>query len=264
VLAFLALCVALGGTGYAAVKINGADLVNSSVTGKKLKRSTIGAREVNESKLGTVPSAANATRANSAATAESAATAASATTAGSATNAGHATSADRATSAGFASRAGEATKAETATDATNATNATRAANATQADNAALLDGSGPQEFLSADTIASGIGAMAGMNQIFAVPDMGFAVTALPTDGDPNFEVAVRNTRAPGGANIALGLSTSNVSNTVPPGGSWEIDSVNNVFPPFLVADTAGTQPGVLVICGAHGTTAKVYCYGVRA
>jgi hypothetical protein len=128
----------------------------------------------------------------------------------------------------------------------------------------LLGGFGPQDFVSADTIVSGIAALAGLNQIFAVPDMGFAVTALPTDGDPNFEVAVRNTRAAGGANIALGLSTSNVSLTVSPGNLQEIDSVNNVFPPFLVADTAGAQPGVLVICGAHGTTSKVYCYGVRA
>jgi len=93
--------------------------------------------------------------------------------------------------------------------------------------------------------------------------MGFAVNAMPTDGDPDFEVEVRNTRAPGGANIAVGLSTSNVSITVLPGAFEEIQSTNNVFPPFLVADTAGAQPGVLVICGAHGATVKVYCYGVR-
>jgi hypothetical protein len=251
VIAYLALFAALGGTGYAAVKINGSDLVNSSVTGKKLKRNTIGAREVNESKLGTVRSAATATRA------ESAATAGSATAASSATNAGHATSADHSTSAGFASRAGEATKAEVATNATNATNATQAANA------ALLGGFGPQDFVPADAVFSGIAPLATSNPIFAVPDLGFAVTALPTDMDANFEVAVRNTRAAGGANIAVGLSTSNVSLTVAPGNFQEIDSVNNVFPPFLVADTAGAQPGAIVICAAHGTTAKVYCYGAR-
>lgn len=73
---------------------------------------------------------------------------------------------------------------------------------------------------------------------------------------------MRNTRAAGGANIAVGLSTSNVSSTVSPGNFQEIESANNVFPPFLVADTAGAQPGVLISCGAHGTTTKVYCYGV--
>ena len=247
VVSLIALSVALGGTGYAAVKINGSNLVNNSVAGKKLKRSTISAREVNESKLGTVPSAANATSASSAATAESAATAGTAS---------RATSADHATAAGFASRAGEATKAETATAASTA------ANATQAGNAALLGGFAPDDFLSADTIVSGVAPLATSNQVLAAPEMGFAVTALPTDGDPSFEVGVRNTRASGGADIAVGLSTSNVSMTVAPGNSQEIDSVDNVFPPFLVADTAGAQPGVLVICGAHGTTAKVYCYGV--
>jgi len=246
--------VALGGTGYAAVKVNGSDLVNSSVTGKKLKRDTLGGREVNESKLGSVPSALSATRANSAATANSA------TTAGSATSAGHATSADHATSAGFASRAEQATSAETATHATSATQAT---NATQAGNAALLDGLASHDFLAANTIASGITALAVSHQIFAVPDMGFAVNAMPTDGDPLFEVEVRNTRAAGGAPIAVGLSTSSTSFTVAPGDFQEIESTNNVFPPFLVADTAGAQSGVLVICAAHGATNKVYCYGVR-
>jgi hypothetical protein len=82
-------------------------------------------------------------------------------------------------------------------------------------------------------------------------------------GDPAFEVEVRNTRATGGANIAVGLSTSATCFTVAPGSFQEIQSTNNVFPPFLVADTAGAQLGVLVICGAHGATTKVYCYGVR-
>jgi hypothetical protein len=232
VVAYLALFLALGGTGYAAVKINGSDLVNNSVAGKKLKRGTIGAREVNESRLGRVRSAANATRAATAATAGSAGTASSAT------NAGHATTAGHSTSAGFASRAGEAS------------------------NASLLGGLGPQNFLSADTVVSGVASLGTSSQILAEPSMGFAVNALPTDGDGAFEVEVRNTRAAGGADIAVGLSTDATSFTVAPGDVQEIESADNVFPPFLVADTAGTQPGVLVICGAHGETAKVYCYGV--
>lgn len=79
VISVLALFVALGGTGYAASQINGKSLKNNSVTGKKLKNKTItGAKvkpngltgkQINESSLGTVPSAANA---NHAATATSA------------------------------------------------------------------------------------------------------------------------------------------------------------------------------------------------
>jgi hypothetical protein len=65
-IALLALFVALGGTGYAAVAINGKQLKNGTVTGKKLKRDTLTGREVKESKLGAVPSAARATSATSA------------------------------------------------------------------------------------------------------------------------------------------------------------------------------------------------------
>ena len=40
--ALVALFIALGGTGYAAVKINGKDIKNGTVTGKKLKNRTLG------------------------------------------------------------------------------------------------------------------------------------------------------------------------------------------------------------------------------
>jgi hypothetical protein len=55
VVALLALFVALGGTGYAAVKLK-----NNSVPGKKLKRNTVTGKQVKESTLGTVPRAQNA------------------------------------------------------------------------------------------------------------------------------------------------------------------------------------------------------------
>jgi hypothetical protein len=58
--ALLALFVALGGTGYAASKVNGRTIVNGSITGKKLKRNTLGGREIRESRLGKVPSASDA------------------------------------------------------------------------------------------------------------------------------------------------------------------------------------------------------------
>jgi hypothetical protein len=100
VTATLALILAIGGTSYAAVTINGKNLKNRSVAGKKLKKNTVTGTEVRESKLGKVPrakladsatsaaSAANATRADSAAAAD---TAAGATIAANATKLGGAT-----------------------------------------------------------------------------------------------------------------------------------------------------------------------------
>lgn len=71
VLALIALFAALGGTGYAAsTVINGKTIKNKSIAGKKLKNKTVTAakvkgntltgKQINEAKLGTVPSAANA------------------------------------------------------------------------------------------------------------------------------------------------------------------------------------------------------------
>jgi hypothetical protein len=103
--ALIALFVALGGTGYAVTKINGNSLTNRSVAAKKLKRDQVGGAEVNESKLGQVPSAkladsaAKANRATSADSADVAASANTAVNAQTAANAGHATTADTATNA---------------------------------------------------------------------------------------------------------------------------------------------------------------------
>ena len=88
VMATIAVFIALGGTGYAAAKINGKNIKNKSIAGKKLKnrtitrgkvkRNTLTGAEIAESRLGKVPSAAdadnasqadNATHANSADTA---------------------------------------------------------------------------------------------------------------------------------------------------------------------------------------------------
>ena len=80
-IALLALFVALGGTGYAAVAINGKQIKNGTVSGKKLARNTLTGREVKESKLGIVPNAARAASAASAGTAMTAKTADSATNA---------------------------------------------------------------------------------------------------------------------------------------------------------------------------------------
>jgi hypothetical protein len=50
--ALIALFVALGGSGYAAVKISGANLTNRSVAGKKLKKSAVTGNEVKNRSLG--------------------------------------------------------------------------------------------------------------------------------------------------------------------------------------------------------------------
>lgn len=49
VVAVVALFVALGGTGYAAVKLNGHDLVDGSVTGRKLANRTLSASKLSSS-----------------------------------------------------------------------------------------------------------------------------------------------------------------------------------------------------------------------
>jgi hypothetical protein len=87
VVALIALFVALGGSSYAALTINGKNIKNRSIAGKKLKnrtitqkkvkRNTLGGAVINESRLGQVPSAAEADNATNAANAANAAVAAS-------------------------------------------------------------------------------------------------------------------------------------------------------------------------------------------
>jgi hypothetical protein len=73
VAATLALVLAIGGTSYAAVQLNGKNIKNRTVVGKKLKKNTVTGTEIRESKLGQVPNAAHATNADNAATADTAA-----------------------------------------------------------------------------------------------------------------------------------------------------------------------------------------------
>jgi hypothetical protein len=92
VVSLIALFVALGGSGYAAVKLNGKSLKNGSVAGKKLKNrsiagkklknNTVTGRHIKESTLGKVPLAAQADNATSATNATNATTAGSATSFG--------------------------------------------------------------------------------------------------------------------------------------------------------------------------------------
>jgi hypothetical protein len=125
-MASIAVFVALGGVGYAATTINGNKIIKGTVGGAKLKKGTVTSTQVkvnsltgeaiDESSLGTVPSAQTAQTAASATTATtagSANTAGSASTAQSANTANHALSADTATEATTADTALTAADAET-------------------------------------------------------------------------------------------------------------------------------------------------------
>lgn len=105
ILSILALFVAIGGTSYAAVKINGKNIKAGTVAGKALKKNTLTGAQINESKLGVVPkaqsadSAGNANKANSATSAE---TATRADTAANADKVGGKTAAELASPAAYA------------------------------------------------------------------------------------------------------------------------------------------------------------------
>jgi hypothetical protein len=58
VMSTLAVFIALGGSSYAAVKINGKDVKHRSLPGTKVKRNALTGVEIRESKLGRVPRAA--------------------------------------------------------------------------------------------------------------------------------------------------------------------------------------------------------------
>lgn len=82
-IALLALFVAIGGTSYAAAKINGKDIKNRTVAGKKLKNGTVTGKQVKRDSLGgrqikesTLKKVAQARTADLAITADSARTAA--------------------------------------------------------------------------------------------------------------------------------------------------------------------------------------------
>ena len=97
VIAVIALFAALGGTGVAATKyLSPKSVKKNSIPGDRLKSNTVTGKQVKESTLGKVPSAASA---------DSATNATNATNATTATNATNATTAATATSAGTAQNA---------------------------------------------------------------------------------------------------------------------------------------------------------------
>lgn len=57
VMATIAVFIALGGSSYAAIKVTGRNVKNSSLTYKDLKKNTLGGSRIKETRLGTVPRA---------------------------------------------------------------------------------------------------------------------------------------------------------------------------------------------------------------
>lgn len=70
----LALFVALGGTVYAASKINGKSIKTGSIPANRLKKHSVTGKQINLNKLGTVPTASLATTATNATHADTAGT----------------------------------------------------------------------------------------------------------------------------------------------------------------------------------------------
>lgn len=144
VMASIAVFLAFGGVGYAAVTINGNSIKKQTIGAGKLKKGTLTSQQVkqnalggsviDESSLGTVPSAQTAASATTAGSANSA------NTANTAASADKATTATTAKSAETATHAFSADSAETATTATTATSATSAGSAATAGDADTLGG----------------------------------------------------------------------------------------------------------------------------
>jgi hypothetical protein len=79
VISILALFIALGGTVYAASKISGKSIKPNSIPANRLKKHSLSGKQINLTKLGTVPTATNAANATNATNATNAANATNAT-----------------------------------------------------------------------------------------------------------------------------------------------------------------------------------------
>lgn len=180
VIAVIALFAALGGTGVAATKyLSPKSVKKNSIPGDRLKSNTVTGKQVKESTLGKVPSAASAD---------------SATTATNATN------------------------ATTATNATNATNATTAATATSAgtaQNAEKVGGVTVKHFslrVASDAAAATVLQLAGVTVSLACPGGNPVLTAKNTSGAD--DMLVRGTFV--GATSADLAGTSDLDQADPP------------------------------------------------
>ncbi len=180
VIAVIALFAALGGTGVAATKyLSPKSVKKNSIPGDRLKSNTVTGKQVKESTLGKVPSAASAD---------------SATTATNATN---------------------ATNATTATNATNATTAATATSAGTAQNAEKVGGVTVKHFslrVASDAAAATVLQLAGVTVSLACPGGNPVLTAKNTSGAD--DMLVRGTFV--GAASADLVGTSDLDQADPP------------------------------------------------
>ncbi len=239
VVGYLALFVALGGTSYAAVRIDGRLLKPNSVRGKAIAPNTLGGREISERRLGLVPRAAAADRAKTAGRAD---LADSATRAAAADRADSAGSADRAAAAGSADRAAVADRAASA------------------DDAAKLGGLAPSAFAAAGHVVFGRAAYEPddtARSVLHVP--GFFELFTSADNDAQFDLAIASRN--GSTIIILGPNASNntiSSSTTPADGFGVlIAPTPGRILTFTVNDatrqaalTCGFGPTNIVVCSA--------------
>jgi hypothetical protein len=224
--AYIALFVALGGTTYAAAgRIDGRLLKSSSVSGKALRKNTLGGREINEAKLGAVP---------------------------------RALAADSAKRADAATRADSAASADTAARATSAGRADSAASADSAADAAKLGGLTPSAFVPADRIVLGSAQYEPddtARSVLLVP--GFFELFTTADNDTQFDLSIASRS--GGQIEFLGAGGTNNTST---SSTTPTDPFNVLVAPgtgrilnFTVHDSTRQAQ---VACG-FGTNATVYC-----
>ena len=184
VIAMIALIVALGGTGYAAIKlpknsVGTRQLKNNAVTGAKVKNKSLTGADINLGSLGKVPSATDAdhaANADNATNAASAAQAANATNATNATNASQAATASTATHANAADIAGNGFKAYAHVNADGTVDTANSSNIGNANVALLLTSS----YCFHDLSFSFHGAIVTPDHALAIPDKEAAFVAPAT------------------------------------------------------------------------------------
>jgi hypothetical protein len=231
VVATLALFLALGGSSYAALSITSKDIKNRSIKGGDIVKDTIGPNEIKESRLGTVP---------------------------------------RATSATSASSADLAKNADNATNAVNSQNAQLAAAAT---NAQQLAGqaAGNYEKSTRTQFGKAANAPAGVSGEAAVltwPELGVQITTAAsgspcdiTNGGSGLAVAIKNTKAAGGAGLQVYEVGFGSEGSVPAQGkAYQCSSTgsDNINP--VITDSSGRTLFVQCLVSAG----ELRCIGTRS
>jgi hypothetical protein len=222
--ALLALFVALGGTSYAVSRIDGRQLKGASVSGAKLRKNTLGGREIREAALGRVPRA------------------------GRSDTAAHATLADRATTSALADRAVSADTALKLSDAA-AAGLTIARSGAQPDSPCHPANTVDKPFLDCATTTM-TPPRAGRVLLVGTGAVGNATTSVPFVAGCQLQVdggAVAGSLAHAGmdndttpgmhfASTPFGIATTAVTDVVAPGAHTFAFSCQQTDPDATVVD----------------------------